>query len=130
VTLAVLCPAHVRVPPATTFGRSEPRVEVVSNPDGSASPATVRSLIVAVPVLGIDEIVCLSGGGSEALDEHQVARHAARILRAALPSTVAIRAAFTDASETTLVTLTQHPWSLSPAISQPSRCPDRGARTQ
>jgi hypothetical protein len=82
VTLAVLCPAHVRVPPAATFGRSEPRVEVVSNPDGSASPATVRSLIVAVPVLRIDEIVCLSGGGPEALDEHQVARHAARILRA------------------------------------------------
>jgi hypothetical protein len=130
VTLAVLCPTHVRVPPATTFGRSEPRVEVVSNPDGSASPATVRSLIVAVPVLGIDEIVCLSGGGSEAHDEHQVARHAARVLRAALPSTVAIRAAFTDASETTLVTLNAAPL-VGLAGDQPaSRGPDRGARRQ
>lgn len=118
MSLAVLCPTHVRVPPASMFGRSEPRFEVISNPDGSASAATVRSLLIAVPALAIDEIVCLSGGGPDALDEHQIARHAARTLRAALPASVAIRAAYTNGAATTLVAL-HTPRRSSPAGCQP-----------
>lgn len=99
---AILCSMTTRLPRAAAFGRSE-EPHVVSNSDGSASPSTVQSLLVAIPVLGIDEIVVVAGGGPQALDDHQLARHSARTLRAALPSTVAVRCAYTDHNATKLV---------------------------
>lgn len=108
MSLAVLCPMTVRLPPAATFGRPHDEVHVVSNADGTATPSTLRSLVVAVAVLGIDEIVCVAGGGPHALDDHQVARHAAGLLRDALPRTVAIHAAYTDRGATRLVRLDPH----------------------
>lgn len=104
MSLAVLCAAGVRVPPADRFGRC-PGDLVVFGGDEATHVTAITALLAVRSQLAIDEIVVLAGGGPEALDDHQLARHTVRTLRDVMPAEIAIRGAYTDPSATTLVPL-------------------------
>jgi hypothetical protein len=105
MSLVVICAPDVNVPPAYRFGRCPGDVVVFDSDAGTVTASTIGVLLAVRSTLAIDEIVVLAGGGPEALDDQQLARHTAQRLCDAMPAELTVRAAYTDPSATTLVAM-------------------------